>query len=214
MTTFSGSPHLERGYLLSFDQARQRQVTIVFQYNPETVTRRLDVRATGQEGERAEAIRLTGPPKETISFSVEIDAADQLEIEDSTALEYGIYPVLSALELLLYPSIGHVKENLKLAQAGNIEIIPPEAPLTILVWGAHRTVPVRISGFSITEEAHDTMLNPIRAKIELNLNVLSYSDLKPSNLGFHYFMAHHEDKEFIATRQPALQVTGSSSKVF
>jgi len=27
-------------------------------------------------------------------------------------------------------------------------------------------------------------------------------------------MAHHEDKEFIATRQPALQVTGSSSKVF
>jgi hypothetical protein len=214
MTTFSGSPRLQRGYLLSFDQARQRKVTIVFQYNPETVTRRLDVRATGQEGDRAEAIRLTGTPRETISFSVEIDAADQLEAGDSTTLKYGIYPVLSALELLLYPSIEHVKKNLELAQAGNIEIIPPEAPLTILVWGTHRTVPVGISGFSITEEAYDTMLNPIRAKIDLSLNVLSYSDLKPSNFGFHYFMAHHEDKEFIATRQPAFQVIGSSSKIY
>jgi len=124
MTTFPGSPRLQKGALVSIDPANPQRRTIVFQYNPDTMTRRLDARATGgQEGERSEALRLTGPPKETITLSVEIDAADQLEQGDPNVAAYGIYPVLSALELLLYPSSSHVTQNLSLAQAGNIEII-------------------------------------------------------------------------------------------
>ena len=52
-----------------------------------------------------------------------------------------------------------------------------ETPLTLFVWSKNRIVPVRITDFSITEEAFDTVLNPIRAKISLGMRVLSVDDL-------------------------------------
>jgi hypothetical protein len=79
--------------------------------------------------------------------------------------------------------------------AGNIEIIPPEAPLTLFVWGPARVVPVRLTSFSITEEAFDTLLNPIRAKVDLSLYVLSYADLKVSHPGYRIFQVHQKAKE-------------------
>ena len=48
-----------------------------------------------------------------------------------------------------------------------------EAPLTLFVWSAQRIVPVRITEFSITEEAFDPALNPIRAKVSLGMRVLT-----------------------------------------
>ena len=38
-------------------------------------------------------------------------------------------------------------------------------------------MPVRITEFSITEEAFDPALNPIRAKVSLGMRVLSVDDL-------------------------------------
>ena len=59
---------------------------VVFQYNPDTVTRTIQPRAIGGEpGDRLEVLRLTGPPHETIKFDAEIDAADQLENPDDHA---------------------------------------------------------------------------------------------------------------------------------
>lgn len=212
--SFPGSPRLQKGELVSIDPANPQRRTIVFQYNPDTMTRRLDARTTGgQEGERSEALRLTGPPRESITFSVEIDAADQLEQGDPNVATYGIYPVLSALELLLYPRSDHVIRNLSLALAGNIEIIPPEAPLTVLVWGAERVLPVRLTGFSITEEAYDPLLNPIRAKVDLTLNVLSYADLKPGTPGFDLFLSHQIVKEFVAELAPGYQSSAGSIRI-
>jgi len=86
-----------------------------------------------------------------------------------------------------------------LALVGNIEIIPPEAPLTLFVWGPQRVVPVRLTSFSITEQAYDPMLNPILAKVDLTLNVLSYFDLKVTNPGYTLFMAYQITKEIMAT---------------
>ena len=79
-----------------------------------------------------------------------------------------------------------------------VEIIPPEAPLTLLVWGPERVLPVRLSSFSITEEAYDTNLNPIRAKVELSLQVLSYNDFHHEHVGYNRFKTHHQNKERLA----------------
>ncbi|MEQ8961614.1 MAG: hypothetical protein RLP02_27425, partial [Coleofasciculus sp. C2-GNP5-27] len=116
MTTFPGSPRLLKGALVGLDPANPLASVIVFQYNPETMTRRLDARSMGEaEGDRSEAFRLTGPPKETISLSVEIDITDQVDLINPAQLVSGIYPTLSALEMLLYPKSSTVLRNETLA---------------------------------------------------------------------------------------------------
>lgn len=217
MSSFPGSPRLVKGAIIGLDPLNPLASVVVFQYNPDGMTRRLEARASGggDTGARSEAFRLTGPPKETITLSVEVDAADQLESANPLALLAGVSPTLAALEMLLYPKSLGVIANLALAQAGNIEIIPPEAPLTLFVWGPTRVLPVRVSGFSITEEAYDTLLNPIRAKVDLTLSVLSYVDLKLSNPGHTLFMAYQIAKEVLATTNvvnSALNV-GASLKI-
>jgi hypothetical protein len=182
------------------------------------MTRKLDARTTGgSEGsDRSEALRLSGPPKETITLNIEVDAADQLEKADPLAIASGVYPTLAALEMLLYPKSASVIANAALALVGNIEIIPPEAPLTLFVWGPQRVLPVRLTSFSVTEQAYDTMLNPILAKVDLSLNVLSYVDLKLTNPGYTLFMAYQITKEIMATTNVAnsIQNTGASLKLF
>ena len=79
--------------------------------------------------------------------------------------------------MLVYPKSALVIANTVLMAVGTIEVIPPVAPLTIFVWGPKRAVPVKLTEFTITEEAHDAALNPIRAKVSLGLRVLTYNDL-------------------------------------
>src|SRR5438045_6191550 len=74
------------------------QKIIVLQYNPDTLTRTLQPQAVKEGGDRSEALRLTGPPIETIKLDAEIDATDQLEAADAQATQLGIHPVLAALE--------------------------------------------------------------------------------------------------------------------
>lgn len=217
MTTFPGSPRLIKGAIVGLDPVNPLASVIVFQYNPDTMTRRLEARSTGggDTSDRSEAFRLTGPPKETITLGIEVDATDQLEQANPLAMAAGVSPTLAALEMLLYPKSASVIANAALAQGGFIEIIPTEAPLTLFVWGPTRVLPVRLTGFSITEEAYDTLLNPIRAKVDLTLTVLSYVDLKITNPGYTLFMAHQIAKEVMATTNvvnSALNV-GASLKI-
>jgi hypothetical protein len=217
MTAFPGSPRLIKGAIVGLDPLNPLASIIVFQYNPDTMTRRLEARSTGGEGgDRSEAFRLTGPPKETITLSIELDAADQLEVQNPLAIATGVSPAISALEMLIYPKSLSVIANAALAQLGNIEIIPPEAPLTLFVWGPTRVLPVRVTSFSITEEAYDTILNPIRAKVDLSLYVLSYADLKLTHPGYNLFLAYQVAKEVMAMTNVAnsAQNIGTSLKLF
>ena len=203
MSTFPGSPRLIKGAIVGIDPFNPLASIIVFQYNPDTMTRSLTARAAGggggQSGSRSEALRLAGAPNETISLAVEIDATDQLEQGDALGTTLGIYPQLSALEMLLYPKSAVVIANTILAAVGTIELVAPEAPLTLFIWGVKRIVPVRLSSFSIAEEAYDVNLNPIRAKVTLGMQVLSYSDLSLTNPGYYLFLAHQVIKETMAT---------------
>lgn len=198
MSSFPGSPRLLKGAIVAVDPLVPVPNVVVFQYNPDTMTRRLEARAVSGEGDRGEAFRLTGAPKETITLSVEIDATDQLEQANPVATTMGIYPTLAALEMLLYPKSAVVIANTALSLIGTIEVIPAEAPMTLFVWGPQRVLPVRLTSFSVTEEAHDPLLNPIRAKVELSLTVLSYQDLPMLSPGNVLFLAHHIAKEVMA----------------
>ena len=218
MTTFPGSPKtLKGGFVLMDAEGKAVQRSIVFQYNPETLTRRIEARSMGgEEGDRSEAFRLTGPPKETINLKVEIDATDQVDVLNPATRFSGIYSSLSALEMLLYPKSDTVIKNAALARAGNIEIVPPEAPLTLFVWGLGRVLPVRVTGFSITEQSYDEYLTPIRADIDLSLLVLSYHDLPLDSIGYQIFLTHQIAKEALATSNvlSGIQNLGQGLKIF
>jgi hypothetical protein len=215
MTTFPNSPRLLKGGIVLIDPTTSDvQRIITLQYNPDTISRSLQVKGVGSEaGDRSQALRLTGPPVETIKLDVEIDATDQLEIADGTAVQVGLHGQLAALEIIVYPTSVQLQANNSLAQSGALEIVPMESALTLFVWSKQRIVPVRITDFSITEEAFDPALNPIRAKVSLGMRVLSVDDLGFAHRGGNLFMSYLQKKEQLALRSKngtfsALGITG------
>jgi len=202
MPTFPNAPRLFKGALALLDPDSGRlQRIIALQFNPETLTRTLQVQSVqGEGGDRMEALRLTGPPVETIKLDAEIDATEQLEFpgENLTAAVSGIHPQLAALETIVYPSSSRIQQNNSLAQVGTLEIIPAQSFLTLFVWSASRILPVRLTEISITEEMFDKSLNPIRAKVSLGMRVLTVNDLNFSHRGNNLFMIHHQLKERLA----------------
>ncbi|UCE50619.1 MAG: hypothetical protein JSW47_10730 [Phycisphaerales bacterium] len=214
MTTFPGSPRLLKGGIVLIDpETSAVQRIISLQYNPETLTRTLQVQGVGGEGgDRSQALRLKGPPVETYKLDAEIDAADQLEFpeQNEEVKQNGITPLLCALEAIVYPDSSQMLANNSLASSGTLEIVPIEAPLMLFVWSKNRVLPVRLTDFSITEEAFDPNLNPIRAKISLGMRVLSVDDLGFDHKGGSLYMAYQQKKEQLATKlkQGALSTLG------
>ena len=208
MTTFPQSPKLQRGSLIAIDQSSGDRTEIQFQYNPDTLTRRLTPQIVTNNFDKKEALRLKGPPQETISLEMEIDATDQVDKGDSTATSLGIHPTLAALELLIYPKSSDIDGSEKLAANGVIEITPFDAPLVLFVWGKKRSLPVRVSSFSITEEAFDPELNPFHAKVSLELTVLTYFDLNYDSQGASLFFTHHQIKEKLAQQMSNVTTNG------
>ena len=199
MTTFPRAPKLLKGAIVAIDPLNPLASVIIFQYNPKQLSRQVQARTGGQEGAQAEALRLAGPPTETITISeLDLDAADQLEKGDPVAQSMGIYPQLSALEMLLYPKSATVIANTVLLAAGTIEVIQPEAPLTLFIWGIKRVLPVRLTSFTINEVQYDPQLNPTVANLNLTLNVLSYNDFPVTHPGYYLFLAHQVVKETMA----------------
>jgi hypothetical protein len=183
---------------------------IVLQYNPDTLTRRLQPQSIGDQADRSEILRLKGPPIETISVAAEIDATDQLAApaENPLAVTLGIQPQLSALELLVYPSSIDLIVNEALTLLGTIEILPMESPLAVFVWNPTRITPVRITSLDITEEAFDTNLNPIRAKVSLEMRVLNVNDTGFLNPAGALYMVYQIEKEALAIAN-AIQSVGT-----
>src|ERR1051325_10475923 len=213
MTTFPGSPRLLKGGIVLIDPTTSTVLRIItLQYNPDTLTRSLQIKALTEGGDRSDALRLTGPPVETIKLDAEIDATDQLEFPDQNqnTVQLGIHPQLAALETIIYPANSQIQENNRLASAGTLEIIPMESPLTLFIWSKNRVLPVRLTDFSITEEAFDPALNPIRAKVSLGMRVLSVNDLPFDVKGSSIYLAYQRQKEQLAgkSQQAALSAFG------
>jgi hypothetical protein len=174
---------------------------IVFQYNPETMTHTwaqpMPATKAGTEASNPFAVR--GTPGETFSFTIAMDARD--EIADGSApaaalaAASGIYSRLAALELLLYPAApgsagltgtvtAAVAAALSGALTGPVRTIPQSVlPVTLFIWGAGRIVPVRVTNLTITEQLFDAALNPIHAEAQITLRVLTPAELAAASAG-------------------------------
>jgi len=201
MSSFPNSPRLLKGGIVIMEPDTGRVIRVIsLQYNPDTLTRSFQVQAYEEGGDRSEVLRLKSSPVETIRLEAEIDATDQLELpnDNPDIVKNGIHGQLAALETMLYPSSEALQKNHEQAGRGVLEIVPMEAPLTLFVWSRHRAVPVRVTEFSVTEEAFDSSLNPIRARISLSLRVLSVNDLGFSHRGGSLFMSYLKNKEALS----------------
>jgi hypothetical protein len=209
------SPRLIKGGIVTLDPMTTALKTIIaLQYNPDSLSRTLQIQAVqgAQDGTRVDALRLRGPAVETIKIEAELDATDQLEQPKQfpLAVQLGLHPQLAQLEMLVNPTVETLLNDDALANAGSLEIIPLEQPLTLFVWSRMRVVPVRLTDFSITEEAFDPNLNPIRAKVSLGMRVLNVDDLGFRHPGGHMFMSYLTKKEQLASQATsvALSVLG------
>jgi len=197
------SPRLVKGGIVTMDPDTSVVLSVIaLQYNPDSLSRSLQIQATqgGSDGVRVDALRLRGPAIETIKVEAEMDATDQLEFPTQypLAVKYGLHPQLAQLEMLVNPTVEALLADDAMASAGTLEIIPLEQPLTLFVWSASRVIPVRLTEFSITEEAFDPNLNPIRAKVSLGMRVLSVDDLGFDHPGGRMYLTYLTNKETLA----------------
>lgn len=206
---FPRSPKLLKGALVVFEAAVPVPTNlIVFQYNPDTMSRGFGgfpseeaSRGAGSSDPRQGVTdpQSTLPPLETFQMNVELDAADQLEASNPLAIVAGLHPTLAALELLLYPPSASLILNKVLTLAGSSVVSRAETPLVLLVWGAARVVPVKVTSLSINEQAYDQKLNPIRAEVALGLRVLTERELTTAGPPFSTLATvNHIAKEVLA----------------
>lgn len=216
---FTNSPKLIKGALAVYEsQARGTQPKIiVFQYNPEQMRRSFALRAAPREAQnvgaaREDVQRTQGPPVETINLSVFLNAADQLAEPDKNqvVVQNGLHPELASLELLFYQSTARLQQDQSRARQGTVQITPPDVPVVLLVWGQARVIPVRLTTLSITEEAFDQNLNPIQARIELAMQVLTNAELPGDGIGNDAFLSYQRQKEQLAQQR---QPRGSEDRV-
>jgi hypothetical protein len=196
------SPRFVKGGIVQLDPTTGARVRVIaLQYNPDKVSRTLQLQAAGEQGgDRSQALRLKGAAAETIKVEAEIDATDALEHpeQNAVATARGIHPQLAALESLVQPAADALQANDAMARSGVLEVLPLEAPLTLFVWGATRVVPVRITELSITEDAFDAALNPVRATVSLGMRVLTVDDLGFAHRGGALFMTYLRGREALA----------------
>jgi len=176
------------------------QKIIPLQYNPETVSRTLQPQRLGEGASKSDALRITGPPEESYKLEIELDATDLLEVKDPQTAEMGIQPMLTILEKMVYPESSQLISNNAMASSGSLEIIPTESSLILFIWSKNRVVPVQLTDLSITEEAFDTNLNPIRAKVSLSFKVMTVRELGFDHKGGNLYLAYQKQKEQLANK--------------
>jgi hypothetical protein len=180
------------------------QRVIPLQYNPETLTRTLQVQGVGPEsGPHVDQMRLKGPPIETFKLEAALDATDKMAVGDPVTADAGIQPQLAALETVIYPTSTQLQQANARARSGTLEIIPMDAPLVLFAWSKQRIVPVKITEFTITEEMFDARLNPIRAKVNLGLRVLTIDDVDFNSVGGSIYLTYQQRKEQLAAKSPS-----------
>lgn len=188
-TGYSRSPKLQKGALVQLVESLSIPLPniVPFQFNPETMTRTLkpwnplDV----SENNRGLPAPAAQPfdPEETITLQLELDASDQLEDDETIAKTVGVADRIAALEKMMFPGSSPLGQVLELASSllgGGGPAAPKRltVPVTFLVWGIGRIVPVRITSYSIEEQLFLPSLRPVQAKVSIGLQVLTPETFK------------------------------------
>ena len=187
---YTRSPKLQKGAIVELIETLGVPLpsVIAFQYNPEKVTRSLtpwnplEVDQT-QRGTLAPTAQ-PFDPKETISMEIEFDASDQLEDNNDLAKRVGVADRIAALEKLLLPGDTPLGQLISAVASivGKAEAPKrPTVPISLLVWGVGRIVPVRITSYSIEEQQFLPSLYPIMARVSLSMQVLTPDVFKCSS---------------------------------
>ncbi len=171
---------------------------IVFQINPETISHAWSeaTSAIGQTTSNGRTISdplaVSGVPGETFSFTLVMDANDEIAdigtnpIAGGLATASGAYIHLAALEMLQYPMasasalLGQVSAALSSPGAvdtPSTSVPASQVPVVLFVWGPQRIVPVRVTQLTITEKLYDALLNPVQAEAQITLSVLTPEEL-------------------------------------
>jgi hypothetical protein len=206
MSTLPSVPYLKKGALIQGTQI------VPFQYVPETLSRSLSANAF-EEGGPTGLHRVKGPPQETITLDILLDATDQLERGKGLLSGLGIYPSLAALELMLYPNAAVVLTNAALSAIGLIPLMVSKQLFTLLVWGPMRIVPVQIDAMTINEEQFDSALTPLRAHVNVTLRVLTYADMGLLSLGGMLSYAGHVEKTVLSAMGSAGSVKSLAGNI-
>lgn len=184
---YSRAPLLTKGAFIQLTAGIAGPVpnVIVFQYNPETLTRKLTPwqppaqDAAAQQGGQADPQVQPYDPQETIDVAIEFDCTDQLEEPEKhpIAVASGVADRLSAMERLLYPVtegdglLGELAASL--AGSASAQVVRTTVPVVLFAWGTGLVVPVRIINYSVEEQAFSPRLYPIRAKVTVSMQVLT-----------------------------------------
>jgi hypothetical protein len=179
-------PKLLRGAFVEYGLSLP-PLWFTFQFNPETLTRGRTAsyqapEADGgtcrgsSEAETRSCLAQVHVTTETIGLTLHLDATDDLNEGKALAQQFGIGPQLSVLELMIYPKtdqllglpIGNLlggDDQFGAAQAKTI-------PILLFVWGRKRVLPVVMTSLQITEQEYFPDLNPKRAEVAVQLQVL------------------------------------------
>lgn len=185
-----------RGGFVIYDPGKypNEKRVIPFRFNPESLTRTLQVEAGqggggvqgaaprsggGAAGPAAEAgDQSSGTIKQSFSVTMRLDFADRQESLTGFDEEDGILPEIAAIEDLLYPA----EEEAQAASDGSDPVrVGAARPTVLFVWGPNRVLPVRIASLKIDETVYNGRLNPVRAEIEASLEVLGEADARDGN---------------------------------
>lgn len=190
---YTQSPKLLKGALIQFSAPLLVPVPniIIFQYNPETMTRTITPWTQPENAgggacakDTATAVNpLAQPidPCEKFDLALELDAADALEDPDNNrvAVLAGVADRIAAIEMLLYPpgdsGIGGLINAISSSLGGGtvVDVVSrTTVPVVLFYWGPGRIVPVRLESFSVDEQAYSPTLFPIRAKVTLGMKIL------------------------------------------
>jgi hypothetical protein len=156
---------------------------VIFQFNPESLSRALQVPARPTGATQRETTQAGEKTFEKITFKAHFSAANMLDEDKVLARLFGIGPQLAALEKMVLPSskiaglIGAAVD----AIAGAVSPPSPPAqpvprekyPRILFIWGPTRILPVTIDSMTIAEQEYDFLLNPVRAEVDISLSVIA-----------------------------------------
>jgi hypothetical protein len=179
-------PYLVKGALIEYGTSLIGPIpnVVIFQFNPESLTRTMKIPPRPGGASSRENTQAGEKPLESISLKASFSAADELNDNKVLARLFGVGPRLSALEKMVHPSskiagligaaIDAIGAALGVGGGGTppTQAIPREKyPKIILIWGLTRVLPVVIDSMRISELEYDSLLNPIRADVEIELTV-------------------------------------------
>jgi hypothetical protein len=232
--TYPGSPKLLKGALVSFGTKLIGPIptVIVFQYNPERLSRKLDIWAPATKTDPQTSNANTNPsaqprdPTESFTLDLEFDAADSLEDPSSYPVEAatGIADRIAALEMLIYPVADSLIGGLLSSIGGSLGSVTglgsgsspnnipdrPSVSVLLFVWGPGRIVPVRITSFSVEEQAFSPLLYPIRAKVSIGMQIIPSGDITGTDFASELAATCYD---FTKTQKEALAAANTLNSV-